>query len=153
MSDLLGFADLVGPGGSGLPVDAEASESEDMSDGDQEGDDDEEEDDEQEEGDGDEESDEGDDSVDDGAIQNDQNSLGGEGGDAGLRPSAEEKNVGIVTASVGTAAIGANAEASGSRYIPPHERAALLEAKARGDKAKEMERNKLERKAQGLLNK
>jgi nucleolar MIF4G domain-containing protein 1 len=42
---------------------------------------------------------------------------------------------------------------SAARYIPPHERAAQLEAKSRGDKAKELERAKLERKAQGILNK
>ncbi|KLT45053.1 ARM repeat-containing protein [Cutaneotrichosporon oleaginosum] len=39
------------------------------------------------------------------------------------------------------------------RYIPPHLRAAQLAEKAAGDGAKAAERAKLERKAQGLLNK
>jgi nucleolar MIF4G domain-containing protein 1 len=40
-----------------------------------------------------------------------------------------------------------------SKYVPPHLRAALLEEKALGNKQKAEERQKLERKAQGLLNK
>lgn len=39
------------------------------------------------------------------------------------------------------------------RYIPPHLRAAALAEKSAGDGAKALERIKLERKAQGLLNK
>ncbi len=39
------------------------------------------------------------------------------------------------------------------RYVPPHLRAAQLAEKAAGDGAKAAERAKLERKAQGLLNK
>ena len=40
-----------------------------------------------------------------------------------------------------------------TKYIPPHLRAAALAEKAAGDEKKAEERRKLERKAQGLLNK
>lgn len=40
-----------------------------------------------------------------------------------------------------------------TRYVPPHLRAAQLAEKAAGDGARAAERAKLERKAQGLLNK
>lgn len=39
-----------------------------------------------------------------------------------------------------------------SKYIPPHLRAAQLEEKAKGNKEKAEEKVRLERKAQGLLN-
>lgn len=47
----------------------------------------------------------------------------------------------------------AEPEAVPTRYVPPHMRAAMLAEKAAGDSNKALERGKLERKAQGLLNK
>jgi len=46
-----------------------------------------------------------------------------------------------------------DADQGGSRYVPPHMRAAALEEKAKGDKDKAAQLVKLERKTQGLLNK
>lgn len=40
-----------------------------------------------------------------------------------------------------------------TKYVPPHMRAAQLAEKAKGSKEKVVERQKLERKTQGLLNK
>ncbi len=46
----------------------------------------------------------------------------------------------------------APSHAGSSKYIPPQLRAAQLEEKSRGNKEKAEELMKLERKAQGLLN-
>ncbi|KAI9638207.1 putative osmoregulation-related protein [Dioszegia hungarica] len=120
LDDLLGFADLVGPGGEGLGL---ADEEESVSD--------------EDEGNS---SDEDDEVTADAETTDDeqqaQEEAKSETATSPREPPPESTDDPLPTFA--------------ARYIPPHERAAQLEAKSRGDKAKELERAKLERKAQDV---
>jgi nucleolar MIF4G domain-containing protein 1 len=133
--ELLVFADLVGPGGNGLSADVAENQSEsdmDMPSSDEE--------------------------EDELGLSGNEDELGLSGNEdhSELAASDNEGDSGGLIEKGMMALPREDTEASmktAVRYIPPHERAALLEAKSRGDKAKEMERAKLERRAQGVLNK
>lgn len=63
------------------------------------------------------------------------------------RPDNEEPSV-----SLNPAPSSSTDASAPTKYIPPHLRAAQLEEKAKGNKEKAEEKIRLERKAQGLLN-
>ncbi|WWC66159.1 uncharacterized protein I206_100060 [Kwoniella pini CBS 10737] len=162
LEDLLDFADVVGPGGSGLKrdgLDEEIDEDED------------EDEDEDQDGEGGEDDSDDDmmdlDGLDDleGLGEDDEEGDGPEGEDD-AETDLEEPNAATDLANKDTeqdnlihdetgtkSAIETTNIAGPSKYIPPHLRAAQLEENARGNKEKAEERIKLERKAQGLLNK
>lgn len=125
---------------------SEGSDELALSDEDEEEDDeDEEEDDEDEDGDEDEEGSEevGDDGEEWNGIASDKSESEAPGDDE--QPAVAGADAQPLTAD-------STAPAPG-RYVPPHMRAAQLAEKAAGDSAKAAEREKLQRKAQGLLNK
>lgn len=170
-ADLLDFADIIGPGGSGLKQDMEEAESDDEDemngddvDGEDEDDDMDEDDSDEEEGSIDLSEDDDEDIEDDEDQEVEAGSATGDG--ANDRPratsktgAARESETVIETAEVPilidcvefTDMQSAGTEPS--RYIPPHLRAAALAEKSQENKAKSLNHVKLERKAQGLLNK
>ncbi|WVW82576.1 hypothetical protein I302_104587 [Kwoniella bestiolae CBS 10118] len=157
LDDLLDFADVVGPGGMGLKRDQEESEldgeeddesDEDMMDldgldeesdlgeGTEEDEEDEEE--ESEDDDDDEQKDSGhDDQISE--IDRDE--------EVDEKQTSDVKDLDLQPTEIPT-----NPSAP-TKYVPPHLRAAQLEESAKGNKQKAEEMIKLERKAQGLLNK
>lgn len=135
----------MGPGGRGLrPGDVSDGSDDEMEDGlgdflsdesEDVGDDDEEEE-------GSEEDEE------DGSVADDGEEWGGI--DSGESDDESEESGGAADLPAETTAAATTAP---TRYVPPHMRAAQLAEKAAGDSVKAAERVKLERKAQGLLNK
>ncbi|KAK6905960.1 hypothetical protein I203_106795 [Kwoniella mangroviensis CBS 8507] len=160
LDDLLDFADVVGPGGMGLKRDGEdESDLEQDDEDDDDSDDDDrmdldglDEDDDLREDD-DEEDDEGSEVDKDGESNEDVN-LDGETSEdePGVEDDVKqpEDNATNTAASIGDTTSDA---AAPTKYVPPHLRAAQLEENAKGNKQKAEELIKLERKAQGLLNK
>ena len=165
-SDLLDFTDLIGPGGKGLskedaldddgfgPGSSDEEEEDDdglnldLNLGEDSEEEESEEDDDEEEGSGtDEEEDEdedgeGESADDDGGSDEEAEEWHGIASSRGSSPAeADTAPAPVAEAPVPT------------KYVPPHLRAAALAEKAAGDKDKIEERRKLERKAQGLLNK
>lgn len=164
-ADLLDFADVIGPGGRGLRRNASAEAESDLDgddldiDGEVTGSDDDDDDEmdldglvgsEDEDGsvsdaDPDDELDvdlsEGSEATDgdgdDGSLASDSNA------DAELNGGKNDTNGSTVPTPATPA----------TKYIPPHLRAAQLAEKAQGSKEKTVERQKLERRTQGLLNK
>jgi nucleolar MIF4G domain-containing protein 1 len=154
--DLLDFADVIGPGGPGLKKDVDIEGDGDI--GENLSDDDVDEDsdalgaeaDLQE--DSEEDSEEDHDDEEEEVDVNDEDSNSGEDGLEETEEESELQRPSLINAPTRpdtSESVGAPA----SRYIPPQLRAAQLTEKANGDKAKAEERIKLERKAQGLLNK
>ncbi|WWC86492.1 uncharacterized protein L201_001369 [Kwoniella dendrophila CBS 6074] len=164
LDDLLDFADVLGPGGAGLPRDKTEEGDDDM---------DLEDDGEEEEEDDDDDSDDDDDMMDlDGLDNSDDDLLGGyesedgESDEALSANSQEEEHKQddllddqdipedeIDTKVPPTEEATQSSISAPTKYVPPHLRAAQLEENAKGNKEKAEERLKLERKAQGLLNK
>ncbi|WWD17639.1 hypothetical protein CI109_102080 [Kwoniella shandongensis] len=154
LDDLLDFANDIGPGGRGLKgklgEEESDDEDEDMSDLDDENDDGMDLGSDEEEIDLDEDDSAGEEEVSDDDMEDDDDGDVGsdepasEGGDKAIPDDEEEKPETTVTPSE---------PAAPTKYVPPHLRAAQLEEKARGNKEKNEERIRLERKAQGLLNK
>jgi len=163
-TDILDFADIIGPGGKGLVAGEESDDNGfDLSDLD----------DEEEEG--SEEGSEDPYGLEDGASgdepSEDESDVGEEqeGDTEGEDDEAEESETpsdpdGVdlldeeeswngIQDEDSTAAAPAPSAAEPTKYIPPHLRAAALAEKAAGDAQKIEERRKLERKTQGLLNK
>lgn len=149
------FADVIGPGGSGLNQDEEDAESDDM--GSEMDDEDLLSDDEEDLSDEDED---GNSSADEEGSASDQDLNAEDDQDsdedkddvqAEITAEGKEEWQGIESPTSPHEEEGAPVEAT--RYIPPHLRAAALAEKAAGDKGKIEERRKLDRKAQGILNK
>lgn len=146
-ADLLGFADTIGPGGQGLQQDGiEDSDDESLN---NESDD---EDDIGSEDDGEpSESDEDRDDI--------ESPTAGRNAAPSLSPDitdleSESWRGNSTENKFSSSTIPASdPTSSGNKYVPPHMRAAMLEEKAKGDRNKAAELGKLERKAQGLLNK
>ncbi|KAK4689479.1 nucleolar MIF4G domain-containing protein 1, partial [Tremellales sp. Uapishka_1] len=157
LDDLLDFADTIGPGGKGLPQ--TEMESEEEMDG-WEGDGSQDEDDDEDDSEGNSEDEEEDSPSEQGTKDTTEEPWAGirssnspspeptepagKASDKLLDPSPEPV---IAAEEVEHAAEGP------TKYLPPHLRAAELEERAKGNKEKIEERIKLERKAQGLLNK
>jgi nucleolar MIF4G domain-containing protein 1 len=148
-TDLLDFADRIGPGGKGLKRDREDGDSEDddldldldMSEEETDDDDDQE--------DEDAESTfndiDPDDLLDDEPSDLDEADDESEGAEINL--SEDEAT------SVKDDEDEEETTAVPTKYVPPHMRAAQLAEKAQGSKEKALSKQKLERKVQGLLNK
>jgi nucleolar MIF4G domain-containing protein 1 len=151
-SDLLDFADMIGPGGKGLKRDREDDgEDEDGLDFDDEDEDDfglgmdsEDEDEEEDEEDGD--SDLHDTDPDDLSDAQLTDSAFDDGEEIDLSENDESKPSAKEIEATET-------PKPATKYVPPHMRAAQLAEKAQGSKEKALSRQKLERKLQGLLNK
>ncbi|KAK8866155.1 hypothetical protein IAR55_001306 [Kwoniella newhampshirensis] len=158
LDELLDFADVIGPGGEGLKGksgEEESEEDEDILDSEDESmegdlsdeqdlDDDESEDDSESDGsDGEGELHSYDDE--DMVEENRDRENVDQDGKNDDNNNDEDRSAVILN-------LTAEAIAS-TKYVPPHLRAAQLEERARGNKAKTEERIRLERKAQGLLNK
>ncbi|KAL7419240.1 suppressor of glycerol defect [Cryptotrichosporon argae] len=155
LDDLLDFADVIGPGGKGLggkdhgdeegaAWSAEDGEDFDEEDGAFKEDDDGLSGDEDEGEDEDDNEDSEDDDCDD--VPNAAAS-----GDDGMDATRAADHIDAEPAPAVAAA--GPAEPAPGKYVPPHVRAAQLAAKADADSVKAAERVKLERRAQGLLNK
>jgi nucleolar MIF4G domain-containing protein 1 len=148
-TDLLDFADRIGPGGKGLKRDREDDASEDddldldldMSEEETDDDDDQE----------DEDADSTVDDIDPDDLLDDEPS--------GLDEADNESEGAEINLSEDEATSIKNDEdeeetaAAPTKYVPPHMRAAQLAEKAQGSKEKALSKQKLERKVQGLLNK
>lgn len=136
--DILDFADIIGPGGSGLQGEEDdlgLSEEEDFDESDEEDDD--------EVASGDDVSDDAlgsDDEEEDAADVSDGHSMAEDDLEKQDAPTTSETS-------------GTESAAPPQKYIPPHMRAAALAEKAAGDVKKVEERRKLDRKVQGCLNK
>lgn len=144
-ADLLDFADLIGPGGSGLSRDKGGVTDEDSDDGldglldefeDLAGESDEN---------GFSDADQADD---DGSEEDD---LDVDLAESEVEPEDEDEDETALPAAPKEEADGATPALT--KYVPPHMRAAMLAEKAQGSKDKSLDRQKLERKTQGLLNK
>lgn len=146
-TDLLDFADRIGPGGKGLKRDRDDGDSEDddldldldMS---------------EEETDDDEDEDEDADSTVDDVDPDDL--LGDEPSDldeADIESEGAEINLSEDEATSVKNDEDEGEAAAPTKYVPPHMRAAQLAEKAQGSKEKALSKQKLERKVQGLLNK
>ena len=136
--DILDFADIIGPGGSGLQGEEDdlgSSEEEDFDESDEEEDD--------EVASGDDVSDDAsgaDDEEDDAADASDGHSMANGDLEEQVPPTTIETSA-------------TESAVPPQKYIPPHMRAAALAEKAAGDVKKVEERRKLDRKVQGCLNK
>lgn len=152
--DLLEFADLLGPGGPGLKRERGEESDDDDDSLDLDGDDDD------DGSDMDEDEDEDDDDGEDDSEQD--RDLGSQMSDQDEGEEADNDDTNGINLDEddsdveGRAAADtkpAEAAAPATKYVPPHLRAAQLAEKAQGSKEKALDRQKLERKTQGLLNK
>ncbi|WVQ82506.1 hypothetical protein IAT38_004635 [Cryptococcus sp. DSM 104549] len=158
LDDLLDFVDNVGKNGKGLDRTAYEDESDDeevfggfgdSEDEEEEDDDDEEEEQDEEEEDGE---DEGEKDEED-ANEIDRNEDESVDGDSS-QPGDDSPPSAFPAEPTDTLAASAATDAPApTKYVPPHLRAAQLEENAKGNKQKAEELVRLERKAQGLLNK
>ena len=163
-TDILDFADIIGPGGKGLVAGEESDDNGfDLSDLDEEEEDDSEDGSEDPYGledgtSGDEQSGDESDAGEEQGGDTEGEDTEAEGSENSSDPDGvhlldEEEPWKGIQDETPTAAAPAPAAAEPTKYIPPHLRAAALAEKAAGDAQKIEERRKLERKAQGLLNK
>jgi nucleolar MIF4G domain-containing protein 1 len=153
-TDLLDFADRIGPGGKGLKRDREDDDSEnddldldlDMSEEETDDDDDQ------------EDEDAGstvddidpDDLLDDEPSDLDEADIESEGAEINL---SEDEATSVKDDADDADDADEEEAAAPTKYVPPHMRAAQLAEKAQGSKEKALSKQKLERKVQGLLNK
>lgn len=149
LADLLDFADLLGPGGAGLKR-GRGEESDDDEDSlDLDGDDDEDGPD-LDDDDDDDDGSEQDEDVDSEMSDEDEEEADNDDENDGINLDEDDSDAeGGTSAGTKQAAPAAPA----TKYVPPHLRAAQLAEKAQGSKEKALDRQKLERKTQGLLNK
>lgn len=150
--DILDFADIIGPGGRGLQRDeeddddGESGSEMDLEDGISDGEDSSDEDDDGSEG-FDALAAENDSDV---SVADDVESSDEDESRSGDSAEEEWKGIDSVSSPQSTQL---DTEVPATKYIPPHLRAAALAEKAAEDKDKIEARRKLERKAQGILNK
>ncbi|ORY29367.1 hypothetical protein BCR39DRAFT_532516 [Naematelia encephala] len=157
LDDLLDFADIIGPGGQGLngkdlePDDSDGATQLDEDELDDASSEDPSEEEDASTGEGSEaESDPEEEDTEEHFGDDDDADSAGEDGE-GLQENTETTKIPSPNGDVRAEQTGG--PSSSTAYVPPHLRAAELADKAKGDKVKEQDRIRLERRAQGLLNK